>query len=143
MTDEDRRKALKAMAWAVPIVALTVSTPLAAASVPPDCNRIKFANVTATVGGKPNTLYVNTKVQVIDGPAAVERLTLVVSLSRNGQTVTKLWPHIAGWQSTEQVYLEFPDIPKGDPVTVSFAAFAPGVIAIGASVKVETPSWWA
>lgn len=41
MTDINRRKALKAFAWSVPVIAVSVATPLAAASTVPPRQAIK------------------------------------------------------------------------------------------------------
>ncbi|AWY05676.1 hypothetical protein SEA_OLINDD_106 [Microbacterium phage OlinDD] len=136
----DRRKVL---AWSVPVIAMAVATPLAAASAEPvvEANRIKFTNVTATEGPKPNVIYANTRVQVVDGPASVKGVTLVVSIS-TGSSVTRTFPLIGGWGSTDQQYFEFEGVPKGEPVTVTFTAVASGVKSIVGQVKVVTPSWW-
>jgi hypothetical protein len=138
-----RRTALKASAWSVPVIAVAVSTPLAAASTTPETrsNRLRFTNVTATVGKSPNTIYANTKVQVIDGPDAVENVVIVVSISAGG-SLSYTFPYVGGWGNTDQVYPEFRNVPKGEPVTVSFFATADGCEPISASVQVVTPSWW-
>lgn len=140
-TDMTRRTLVKSAAWSVPVIAAAVAMPLAAASTVPETkNRIRFTNATATVGKEPNTVYVNTKVQVIDGPDAVQSVTLIVALG--GRTFHKVWALVPGWGSTEQVYFEFPDVPKGEPVTVTFYADADGVTAISNQVSLNTPSWW-
>lgn len=146
-TTPTRRSIVKAAAWSAPVIAMAVATPLAAASTVPATpapakNRLRLTNATATVGKKPNTIYANTTVQVIDGPASVENVVLVVSLSRGGSSIQKVWALIGGWGHSGRVDMEFPGIPKGEPVDVTFSAHAAGVASIAQSVRVVTPSWW-
>lgn len=143
MTSIDRRTLIKASAWSVPIIAVSVATPLVAASTTPDETRprLRFTNVTATVGKNPNTIYANTKVQIVDGPDAVENTVIVVAISSGGSELYT-FPYVAGWGNTDQVHPEFKHVPKGSPVTVTFSATADGCDPIRSSVEVQTPSWW-
>lgn len=140
-----RRTVVKAAAWAVPVIAMAVSTPLAAASVAPveQRNRLRFSNVTARVGAEANAIYFNTTVIVNDGPDQADQVMLSVSLSRDGETVTRTWPLIAGWGNGGNVELVWRGIPKGAPVVVTATAWALNVATISGSDTVETPSWWA
>lgn len=143
MTDNDRRAVVRAAAWALPVIAVAVATPLAAASTPVETkNRIRFTNVTATVGKDSNAIYANTKIQVVDGPAAVEQLMLTIAISRDGTTYSETFPMVAGWDATRKVEHVFRDVPKGGPVTVTFTAWALGVATITGQAVVTTPSWW-
>jgi hypothetical protein len=145
MTTPDRRDIVKAAAWSIPVIAIAVSTPLAAASEAPAsaplANRLSFTNVTATVGAKPNTIYFNTKVLVSAGQP-VTNIMVAVSLSRDGQTQVRTFPYTAGYGNTGLIELEFPGIPKGAPVTVAATAWADGVAKIDGHDTVVTPSWW-
>jgi hypothetical protein len=136
---------VKGAAWAVPVIAAAIATPLAAASRPvADVReRMRFTNATATTGANRNSIYVNTKVQLMDGPAPAEQVMLSIGLSRGGKSVTKTWPAVAGWGATETVSVEFPDVPRGTPVDVTFTAWAIGVKTITAQSTVVTPNWWA
>lgn len=135
---------MKGAAWSIPVIAMAVATPLAAASEPPIQTRdlLRFTNVTATVGKTPNTIYANTKVQVTDGPDAVHQVMLTVSLSRDGVTYSQTWPLLAGWDSTKKVEVEFPNVPKGGDVLVTFTAWALEAKTIVGQAIVATPSWW-
>lgn len=143
-SDIDRRTLVTGAAWMVPVIAAAVATPLAAASAPPlpPKDRIKFTNVTATVGARPNTIYVNTTVQVIDGPDPVHQIMLTITLSRDGQTFSHTWPLVAGWGNTGRIETEFPSVPRGSDVTVTFTAWAIDVKTITAQTTLSTPSWW-
>lgn len=137
----NRRKLLKNAAWAVPVIATAVAAPLAAASVTEKkANRIKFTNVTATVGAKANSVYINTKLRVIDGPAPVEDAVVIVTV--NGTPHTLFAGHLLGWGSSQILRLEVPGLPK-TPVQVDFYAEARGCEAISARVDVAAPGWWA
>lgn len=147
MTDTlTRRTLVKGAAWSVPVLALAVSTPLAAASEAPAAaplaNRLRLTNVTLTVGREANKLYFNTTVQVNDGPAPVENLVLVVTLSRDGEAVTRTFPYTPGWGNTGRVALEFADIPKGADVIATATAWADGVERVTGTDAEGTPSWW-
>lgn len=136
----ERRTFIRSAAWAAPVIAVAVATPLAAASTPPTRNRIRFTNATATEGREANTVYANTKVQVIDGPEPVTNVVLTVTA--NGETRTHVWGSLAGWGNTEKVAEQFQGVPKGAPVLVAFTATADGCTPISAQVAVKTPGWW-
>lgn len=148
MTDpiRDRRTLVRAAAWSIPVIALAVATPLAAASEAPAtaplANRLRFTNVTGNVGQKPNTIYFNTKV-LVDGGPPVQNIVVAVSLSRGGGTVVRTFPYVASYGNTGLIELEFPGIPKGAPVTIAATAWADGVERISGTTRVMTPSWWA
>lgn len=137
----------RALIWAVPVVAVAVATPLAAASAPvetppPGRDRLRFTNVTLRQGKHPNTLYFNTKVQVIDGPEPVTGLSVHVRLSRGGEQSVFFDAPISGWGNSGLISMEFPGIPKGDPVTVTVVATALNVNPITGTDTEETPKWW-
>lgn len=132
-----RRRVISSAAWAVPVITVAVAAPMAAASMATQ-NRLRFANATATVGKKPNTIYVNTKVLVTDGPDPVYGVTLIITA--DGQSKTFTWPTLQGWGGTEQVKVEFE---VTETTTVTFHAFADGIDPIHAAVTVEAPGWWA
>ncbi len=146
MSELDRRTVVRGAVWAVPVIAVAVAAPLAAASDPAPPtevkDRIAFTNATATVGSRPNSIYVNTKIRVTDGPAPVEQLMLTVSISRDGQTYSQTFAVVAGWGATDIVQVEFPNVPQGSPVVVTFTAWAVGVKTIVAETTVVTPTWW-
>ena len=141
----NRRELLKAAAWSTPVIAAAIATPLAAASAPePTENRIRFTNLTATVGKKPNAVYANTKVQVIDGPAPVTAVSLAVTL-RQGETAfthQQETPQLPGWGGTEIFRIEQDGFDKSQPIEVFFTATALHVEMITGLVTVTPPSWW-
>lgn len=142
----NRRELIKGAAWSVPVIAAAVATPLAAASAPepPTENRIRFTNLTARVGKKSNTVYANTKIQVIDGPAPVTALTLTITL-RQGETTfthTQETPHLPGWGGTPIFQVEQDGFDKSQPIEVFFTATALEVETITGLVTVAPPSWW-
>lgn len=140
----DRRTVLRGAAWSVPVIAAAVSVPLAAASTNPQ--QVVLTNKTAGIGGKPNTVFVNYKAKATEGPASTGPVTIVVTGTRDGQTVfedTRTWPMLAGWGVTEYVGLEFPGISKGSPVTVAVIVTCDGAYQDGFTQVVETPGWWA
>lgn len=134
------RRTLLGAAWAMPVIATAVTVPAVSASTtePVSRDRIVFTNITATVGEKPNRVYANTRVMLTDGPAPVTNVTLTISTS-DGQSQTWTWPEVQGWQSTEQVYIEF-DV-TGD-TEVFFRATADGETPITGQVLVTAPDWW-
>lgn len=141
----NRRELLKAAAWSTPIIAAAIATPLAAASTQePTENRIRFTNLTATVGKLSNTIYANTKIQVIDGPAPVTALTLTITL-RQGETTfthTQETPHLPGWGGTPIFQVEQDGFDKSQPIEAFFTATALHVEMITGVVTVTPPSWW-
>lgn len=140
----DRRTVLKGAAWSVPVIAAAVAVPLAAASTSPQ--QVVLTNKTAGIGGKPNTIYVNYKVKATSGPGSTGLVTVVVTGARDGATIftdTRTWPSLAGWDVTEYVALEFPDISKGKPVTVSVIVTCDDAYQDGFTKNVATPGWWA
>ena len=141
----NRREVLKGAVWAVPVIAAAIATPLASASEPePSQNRVRFTNVTATVGARPNTVYFNTKVQVVDGPAPVQGLIVSVVL-RQGDVVfthTQETPHLPGWGGAPIFQVEQDGFDKSQPIEVFFTATALRVEMITGLVTVTPPSWW-
>lgn len=143
-----RRGVLKSAAWSVPVIAASIAIPAAAAStapVQPTKSRIAFTNATATVGAAANTLYLNTKVKVLDGPAPVNGLLLTITITAPGfeQVEHYVWPPLAGWGTTALVSLTTPNVPNGTPVTITFHANADDCAPINATVIVTPPGWWA
>lgn len=143
-----RRTVIKGSAWAVPVIAAAVAVPLASASTTagPRRSRIAFTNTTATVGRDANTIYVNTRIKVLDGPDSIDQLTLTVVVSTGGnipdQVVTHVWPAIAGWGVTELLELEFPGMPKDATLGVAFHAEATDCAPIDESRTVTPGRWW-
>lgn len=140
----DRRTVIQGAAWAVPVIAAAIATPLAAASQPTSptkANRLRFTNLTMTEGGEKNTLYFNTKIQV-NGGQPVEQVMLTVSLSRDAETVTRTFPYIAGDGNSGIVELVFPGISKGSDVVATVQAWALNVETISGQVSRATPGWW-
>lgn len=138
-----RRDALKLAAWSVPVIAAVVAVPMAAASTAPAMSRLAFTNATATEGHKPNVVYVNTKLKVLDGPDPVNNVTLTVTLSSGATVLVHPWPALAGWGVTDEVKLELPYMVKGAPIVVSFKATADDCAPISAVATVNPPEWWA
>lgn len=145
MSAFSRRDLVKGAAWSVPVIAAAIATPLAAASEPSGgADRIRFTNLTATVGKKPNTIYANTKVQVIDGPAPVTAVSLTITL-RQGDLVfthTQETSHLPGWGGTPIFRIEQDGFDKSQPIEVFFAATATGVNMITGHVLVQAAGWW-
>lgn len=141
----NRREALKGAVWAVPIIAAAIATPLTAASEPePTQNRIRFTNVTATVGARPNTVYFNTKVQVVDGPAPVQGLIVTVVFRQGGVefTHTQETPHLPGWGGTPIFRIAQDGFTSDAPVEVYLTATANNVTMITDYATVTPPRWW-
>lgn len=143
----ERRDILKAAAWSVPVIAAAVATPMASASEPTvdEHPRIRFTNTTATVGGRPNTVYVNTKINVIDGPEGVNGLNVYILLKQQGRVYAEslvVGGSLNGWGSTDILRVEFPNLSKNGPIEVLFHADADGVIPITGRVDLMPPSWW-
>ena len=138
MTALARRTVLTA-AWTTP--ALVVATTAPAVATSQARPRIRFTNVTVTDGKKDRTLYVNTRIQVTDGPEPVRNLQLTI-------TVTGLkprawsWEQVDGWGTTGQVYAEWKLPAASAPITVTFTASADGVQTITDSLTVTAPTWW-
>lgn len=139
----NRRELLRGAAWSVPVIAAAIAAPLAAASEP-IANRIRFTNVTATVGKDKGTVYANTKVQVIDGPAEVHGLRVTITLAQSGVTFTHEFtePVLTGWGGTEQLRVEQSGFTYGEPVQVFFTATALGAEMLTGYQEVKTPKWW-
>ena len=139
----NRRELLRSAAWSVPVIAAAVAAPMAAASEP-TANRIRFTNVTATVGKDKGTVYANTKVQVIDGPAPVQGLIVTVTFCQGDLvfTHTQETPHLPGWGGTPIFQVAQDGFITGAPVEVFFTATAVGVEMITGYQEVETPKWW-
>ena len=139
----NRRELLRGAAWSVPVIAAAIATPMAAASEP-IANRIRFTNVTATVGKDKDTVYANTKVQVIDGPAPVQGLIVTVTFCQGDLvfTHTQETPHLPGWGGTPIFQIAQDGFITGAPVEVFFTATAVGVEMITGFQEVETPKWW-
>lgn len=140
-----RRDIIKGAAWSVPIIAAAIATPLASASEPePSQNRIRFTNVTATVGGKPNTVNFNTKVQVVDGPAPVQGLVVTVVFQQGDVvfTHTQETPHLPGWGGTPIFRVEQGGFTSDAPVEVYLTATANNVTMITDYATVTPPRWW-
>lgn len=134
----DRRTLLGA-GWAVPTMVVATSAPAIAASQKQ--SRLRFTNVTVTDGKKNRTLYVNTKVQVIDGPDPVHNLRLSIHVS-GYDTQTWAWDEIAGWGNTEQVRAEWKVAAANPDLTVTFTATADGVHPITSTLTVTPAGWW-
>lgn len=141
----NRRELIKGSAWAVPVIAAAVAAPMTAASQPTETrNRIRFTNLTATVGKAAGTVYANTKVQVIDGPAIVQGLIVTITL-RQGDLVfthTQETPHLPGWGGTPIFQVAQDGFITGEPIDVFFTATAVDAEMITGHVLVEAPRWW-
>ena len=148
MTDTlTRRTLVKGAAWAMPVVAVAVATPLAAASEPyPPAtkSKIKFNNTSSHNQG-PNEVGFNTMIQV-DGPEAVTGVYLRVQLKRGGAVIaTKefTFAHIGGHGNSGQVQGPFTGLPIGDgsAFTVEFFASAANADSIsGVGNQPVTPN---
>lgn len=57
MTETTRRQVLRGAAWAVPVVAVAVATPLAAASTEPAETCLRFTNALPHLGSKNKTAF--------------------------------------------------------------------------------------
>ena len=137
-TMSDRRSVL-ALAWAAPTLTVTTTAPAFATSTLGP-SRLRFTNITATVGKERMVVYANTRVQVVDGPNPVQDVTLTVTVGRHPPHVYR-WPSIAGWGSTEQVRVEQPG-EWSKPIPVTFTATAEGMEPITATATVNPPGWW-
>lgn len=137
MTDINRRTLVKAAAWSVPVIAVAVSTPLAAASTAPTTrSRIRFNNSSAFAAG-PNQVGYSTMVQVNDVPEPATGVYLRITLKRNGQQVAVKefnFPFIAGYGNAGNIQGTFDGLQKGDgsAFTVEFFASATNADSISA-----------
>lgn len=137
-TVTSRRTALHA-AWAAPTMVIATSAPAMATSQ--KRSRLRFTNVTVTDGKKNRTLYVNTKVQVIDGPDPAHNLRLSIRVS-GYDTQTWAWDEIAGWGNTEQVRAEWKVAAANPDLKVTFTATADGAHPITSTLTVTPARWW-
>ena len=141
-----RRTALKAGIWAVPVVAVAVATPLAAASeVPQTRTRIEFTNATATEGGSKQIPW-NTKIQEVNG-VPVTNVYVSVTLKRESVQIAKVekfFPSLGGNGNTNiiQGVFEGLELGNGSPYVVEFFASADNADAIQASKSLTPPDWW-
>ena len=140
------RRAVLGAAWALPVISAAVAVPVAAASSIGE--RIRFTNLTATVGKEPGTVYVNTRVQVVDG-MPVDGLTVSFRFEQrdgpfSGTHVVTYTdePTLPGWGATSVIRVEQSGFTTGPPVTVTFIASADGCETITGSVIVDAPAWW-
>lgn len=136
-TVTSRRTALR-VGWAVPAMVVATSAPAMAASRLQ--NRLRFTNVTATVGKQAGVIYANTKVAVIDGPDPVLDLTVTVHVTGCDPYVLHLGA-LDGWDATDILATEWA-VNGRDECTVTFTAYATGVEPITANVTVAAPGWW-
>ena len=141
----NRRELLRGAAWSVPVIAAAIATPMTAASEPVESrSRIGFTNLTATVGAGKGTVYVNTKVLVLDGPEPVEGLSVTIVLEQGDQSHRHTFAvaSLPGWGSTDILRVQQAGFTVGEPVKVFFTATANGAETITGMVQVETPRWW-
>ncbi|QWY84127.1 hypothetical protein SEA_A3WALLY_320 [Microbacterium phage A3Wally] len=135
MTDTlTRRTALKAGIWAVPVVAVAVATPLAAASEPPvqTKDRLTFNTKEASDlnpnGQKPRIKVILSAMDTT-GPDAIGPVTLTMTLvdaagvQQTRSTVRNIG---GGWGNTGNWVEHFDNVARG-PYRVSFTAVAAGV----------------
>lgn len=134
----NRRVALKGIVWGAPVLAVATSAPALATSQTK--SRIRFTNVTANEGKLKDTIYVNTKVNVIDGPGPVKNLMVAVRVEgyeAKGWRVDQL----GGWGTTGLLRHEF-KVSGKESYLVTFTAEADGVAPIVDYVTVTAPKWW-
>ena len=134
----NRRVALKGIVWGAPVLAVATSAPALATSQTK--SRIRFTNVTANEGKSKDTIYTNTKVNVIDGPEPVKNLMVaahVEGYEAKGWRVDQL----GGWGTTDLLKHEF-KVSGKESYLVTFTAEADGVTPIVDHVTVATPEWW-
>lgn len=127
----ERRTVLKGAAWAVPVVAVAVSTPLAAASEEyKPC--VRFTNATPHLGTKNKTMY-NTFELYTDCVGGVSGLLVTVTVTgpksqgNNDHTLygesNVIINHIPQYQSSgEQVDVAFAQLHKNLTYTVTYTA---------------------
>lgn len=142
MTATMSRRALVSAAWTVPTMTIVTAAPALATSLTGP-SRLSFTNTTATEGKKKRRLYVNTRLQVLDGPEPVTGITLTISVTGQ-ESKTWSWDSLPGWGNTDQIYAEW-DLPgKKLPqkVTVTFSATADGMEPLTATRTFTPPSWW-
>ena len=134
----NRRVALKGIVWGAPVLAVATSAPALAASQTK--SRIRFTNVTASEGKSKDTIYVNTKVNVVDGPEPVKNLRVAACIEGHE---AKEWrvDQLGGWGTTGLLKHEF-KVSGKESYLVTFTAEADGVTPIVDYVAVAAPKWW-
>ena len=133
-----RRVALKGIVWGAPVLAVATSAPALATSRTE--SRIRFTNVTASEGKSKDTIYINTKVNVIDGPEPVKSLRVAVYVE--GCEAKEWWvDQLGGWGTTDLLKHEF-KVSGKESYLVTFTAEADGVTPIADYVTVTAPKWW-
>ena len=134
----NRRAALKGIVWGAPVLAVATSAPALATSQAK--SRIRFTNVTANEGKSKDTIYVNTKANVIDGPEPVQNLRVAVYIEGHE---AKEWrvDQLGGWGTTDLLKHEF-KVSGKESYLVTFTAEADGVTPIVDYATVAAPRWW-
>lgn len=139
----ERRTIIKAGAWAVPVIAVTVAVPAHAASTA--TQRVVLTNKTAGIGGRPNTIFINYKVKTTEG--AADNVRVVVTGVQGGATIFEdaraIRPLVYRGDTCELVDLPFPGITKGEPVTVTVIVTCGDAYQDGFTKTIPTPGWWA
>lgn len=145
MVELDRRTVVKGAAWSLPVIAMAVATPLAAASEAPAGLRklLRLTNVSANPGQKPNTVYVNTMV-LADTGEAVQQVVVRISINRDGVTKEVVVPYIGGWGNSGQITHEFTNVPKGGEIIVTVEAFGINAELVRGTDNVGPgeQTWW-
>lgn len=137
MSERADRRTILAGAWTAPVIIVGTSAPALAVSRLE--NRIRFTNITSTVGKTKRIIYSNTKIQVNDGPDAIKNLIVKISVDKD----VKEWrfDSVEGWGSTKTLNAEF-EVSGKSEYLVTFTAEADGVAPISGMVSVKTPDWW-
>ncbi|QIG58005.1 hypothetical protein SEA_PAULODIABOLI_321 [Microbacterium phage PauloDiaboli] len=145
-----RRTALKAGIWAVPVVAVAVATPLAAASEPPVQTKDRLTFNTKNVNdqnpwnGSANVPRIEVRSSAMDttGPDAVGPVTLTMTLVDSAgvqQTRSTVRNIPGGWQTTGDWVEYFDNVARG-AYTVYLTASAQGVTPISLTLPGRTVS---
>lgn len=141
-----RRAVVKAAAWSVPVIAVAVATPLAAASEPyPPVKKSRLDWDTKDAwslndwGTNVTRVGANIQVKTLDGQP-VPAITLAIKIVYPGGEQTKVFQSQInqGWGSTSHFQHEFPNVPKGVTVTAYFTASAPTAETITFSKTIQT-----
>jgi hypothetical protein len=144
----DRRKVLRASAWAAPVVLVATATPAAAASpdpLPPAPSGavIVFNNVTAFALNPAGTITGvggNFGARVA-WPAETAMLTVTITItstSPTSQTFSQTFPALTAAADTANIQFTFPNLPAG---TYTMTATASGTLETAVNQPTSGP--WA
>lgn len=130
------RRTVLGAAWAVPVVAVAVAVPAAAAS---EVACIEFTNTSAYEGAQALTAYVNTAVKNTGGTATVPVVLTIEVMGKPASRKQFNLGSLAAWGVSQQIRAEFPGLDAGT-YTVVFTATT-GATTITGTDTVTVKEW--